>query len=66
MMSMASGDPIDQQREQRWPNRTADNMPKVEFQEWEEDSDFSDMEGIFGPPVNGANGAQPQADDDDC
>ena len=65
-MSMASGDPIDQQREQRWPNRTADNMPKVEFQEWEEDSDFSDMEGIFGPPVSGANGAQPQADDDDC
>ncbi|RPD67192.1 hypothetical protein L226DRAFT_529578 [Lentinus tigrinus ALCF2SS1-7] len=66
MISMASGDPVDQQREQRWPNRTADNMPKVEFQEWEEDSDFSDMEGIFGVPVKGANAvAQPDADDDD-
>ncbi|RDX55588.1 hypothetical protein OH76DRAFT_1396980 [Lentinus brumalis] len=65
MISMASGDPVDQQREQRWPNRTGDNMPKVEFQEWEEDSDFSDMEGIFGNPVNGANGVQPDADDDE-
>ena len=60
---MASGDPIDQQREQRWPNRTSDSKPRVEFEEWEEDSDFSDMEGIFGQP---ANGHGPDADDDDC
>ncbi|KAI0375610.1 hypothetical protein BV20DRAFT_959607 [Pilatotrama ljubarskyi] len=51
MMSMASGDPVDQQREQRWPKRTEDNQPKVEFKDWEEDSDFSDMEGVMGPPT---------------
>ena len=49
MIVMASGDPVDQQREQRWPNRTFTNKPKVEFPEWEEESDFSDMEGICGP-----------------
>ncbi|KAI0774246.1 hypothetical protein C8Q74DRAFT_1269130 [Fomes fomentarius] len=62
MISMASGDPIDQQREQRWPGRTSDK-PKIEFEEWEEDSEFDDMEGIFGKPVNGPLS---DADDDDC
>ncbi|KAI0750709.1 hypothetical protein C8Q80DRAFT_1097887 [Daedaleopsis nitida] len=62
MVAMASGDPVDQQREQRWPNHTQDHKPEVTFQDWEEDSDFSDMEGIFGP---GQAGQQPQADDDD-
>ncbi len=62
MISMASGDPIDQQREQRWPGRTNDK-PKIEFEEWEEDSEFDDMEGIFGQPVNGQLS---DADDDDC
>ncbi|TBU32800.1 hypothetical protein BD311DRAFT_749753 [Dichomitus squalens] len=52
MMSMASGDPLDEQREKRWPNRTVDSKPKVEFADWEEDSDLSDMEGIFGFPPN--------------
>lgn len=50
MISMASGDPLDEQREKRWPNRTVAGQPKVEFAEWEEDSDMSDMEGIFGYP----------------
>ncbi|KAM5540481.1 hypothetical protein V8D89_005939 [Ganoderma adspersum] len=50
MISMASGDPVDEQREKRWPNRTVNGQPKVEFAEWEEDSDMSDMEGIFGFP----------------
>ncbi|KAI1795205.1 hypothetical protein LXA43DRAFT_970852 [Ganoderma leucocontextum] len=52
MISMASGDPLDEQREKRWPNRTVNGEPKVEFAEWEEDSDMSDMEGIFGFPRN--------------
>ena len=51
---MASGDPVDLQREKRWPNRTGDAAPqaqkgvKVEFKPWEEDSDFSDQEGMVG------------------
>ncbi|KAF9821138.1 hypothetical protein IEO21_00746 [Rhodonia placenta] len=42
MRSMASGDPVDEQREKRWPNRTTSTNPKVEFKAWEEDSDFDD------------------------
>jgi hypothetical protein len=51
---MASGDPVDLQREKRWPNRTGEAGPqapkgvKVEFNSWEEDSDFSDTEGMVG------------------
>jgi hypothetical protein len=51
---MASGDPLDLQREKRWPNRTGEAGPqvqkgvKVEFKPWEEDSDFSDQEGMVG------------------
>ena len=62
MIAMASGDPLDEQREQRWPNRTADGQPKVAFREWEEDSDLSDMEGVFG---TGVAHPAPEADDDD-
>ncbi|KAF8663461.1 hypothetical protein AX16_001031 [Volvariella volvacea WC 439] len=47
---MASGDPVDIQREKRWPNRTGagpgENAIKVQFHPWEEDSDYSDNEGI--------------------
>ena len=50
MMAMASGDPVDQQREVRWPNRTADAQPKVQFHDWEEEDEVDDMEGIFGFP----------------
>ena len=49
MKSMASGDPLDIQREARWPNRTeatGTRGPKVQFQPWEEDSEYSDQEGI--------------------
>ncbi|KAH7887666.1 hypothetical protein F5I97DRAFT_1861958, partial [Phlebopus sp. FC_14] len=62
MQSMASGDPLDIQREKRWPNRTGNtsvpNAPqagagvKVKFDAWEEDEDFSDQEGLFGPIVD--------------
>ena len=60
---MASGDPLDQQREARWPNRTADAQPKVQFHDWEEDSDLSDMEGVFGFPP-GSTRHMKMADDE--
>jgi len=47
---MAEGDAIDIQREQRWPNQTATGV-KVELKPWEEDSDYSDEEGLI-PPIN--------------
>ena len=49
MKSMASGEHVDNQRETRWPNRTAATGvqgPKVQFKPWEEDSDYSDQEGL--------------------
>ncbi|KAN0097512.1 hypothetical protein V8E55_001958 [Tylopilus felleus] len=60
LQSMASGDPIDMQREKRWPNWTANTAAapqagtgvKVNFERWEEDNDFSDQEGLFGPIIN--------------
>jgi hypothetical protein len=62
MKEMASGGPLDMQREKRWPNRTGNisypSAPqtgagvKVRFDPWEEDSDYSDMEGIGGPIID--------------
>lgn len=46
--AMASGPPVDEQKEKRWPNQTPANNVKVELKEWQEDSDFSDTEGIMG------------------
>ena len=54
-MSMASGDPLDIQRESRWPSRTGASdvkSVKVNFAPWEEKSDYSDLEGIM-PPISG-------------
>ncbi|CCM03189.1 uncharacterized protein FIBRA_05311 [Fibroporia radiculosa] len=56
MVAMASGDPVDEQREKRWPNRTTHANPKVEFKPWEEDSDLSDLEGVM--PVDTAMGTE--------
>jgi hypothetical protein len=47
MMAMAGGDPVDIQREKRWPNHTTQGV-KVAFKPYEEDSDHSDMEGVVG------------------
>ncbi|KAG9317407.1 hypothetical protein JVU11DRAFT_1606 [Chiua virens] len=62
LQSMASGDHVDLQREKRWPHRTGTNATtgttqsgtgvKVNFDPWEEDDDFSDQEGLFGPIVD--------------
>jgi hypothetical protein len=54
MISMAAGDPIDIQREVRWPNRTGLHGVKVAFKPYEEDSDYSDEEGTV-PPIAGYN-----------
>jgi len=50
---MASGSPLDTQRELRWPNQTKPSI-EVEWKPWQEESDFSDTEGIFDP--NNLNG----------
>jgi hypothetical protein len=47
---MAEGEAIDIQREKRWPNQTATGV-KVELKPWEEDSDYSDEEGVI-PPIS--------------
>ncbi|KAF7352710.1 hypothetical protein MVEN_01237000 [Mycena venus] len=53
--TLASGGPLDTQREIRWPNRTGapgtNSGVKVNFEAYEEDSDFSDQE-------DGAKGIQ--------
>ncbi|KAI0832389.1 hypothetical protein BC628DRAFT_1310050 [Trametes gibbosa] len=67
LISMATGDPVDQQREQRWPKRTEDAAPTVEFRDWEEDDEYSDMEGVMGPPTapgSKANGGGAESDDE--
>ncbi|KAI0921070.1 hypothetical protein AcW2_006160 [Taiwanofungus camphoratus] len=56
MKSMASGDPVDAQREKRWPNRTTSTNPKVEFKVWEEDSEASDLEGVMPMDANAQHG----------
>lgn len=53
LRSMASGQPLDMQREERWPSQTETNAfgasgVKVLRQPWEVDSDLDDMEGMFG------------------
>ncbi|KAJ7904609.1 hypothetical protein B0H14DRAFT_2663635 [Mycena olivaceomarginata] len=52
LRAMASGEPLDTQREIRWPNRTGpagtDSGVKVQFEPYEEDSDYSDQEGLMG------------------
>lgn len=50
MKQMAQGEAIDEQRERRWPNRTAAGTVEVEFKPWEEDSDYSEEENT-GPNV---------------
>jgi hypothetical protein len=50
---MASGDPVDMQREKRWPNRTDTTGPggqgvRVQFGPEQEESDWSDTEGVMG------------------
>jgi hypothetical protein len=52
MITMASGDPLDIQREKRWPARTGEGKStKVQFTPWEED-EMSDVECVM-PAVSG-------------
>lgn len=48
-----SGDPVDMQREKRWPGQTDNAAPgvrgvRVRFDENGDDSDLSDTEGVLG------------------
>lgn len=51
---MISNEEVDIQRERRWPGRTSTTGVaggpgvRVEFQEWEHESDISDTEGVLG------------------
>ncbi|KAJ3512539.1 hypothetical protein NLJ89_g3465 [Agrocybe chaxingu] len=51
MQAMASGDPVDIQREKRWPNQISKGLG-VNLKPWQEDSDYSDEEGVL-PPMAG-------------
>ena len=48
LRSMAEGDSVDIQQKTRWPNHTT-TAGKVELKPWEEDSDYSDEEGVIPP-----------------
>ncbi|KIL68062.1 hypothetical protein M378DRAFT_158568 [Amanita muscaria Koide BX008] len=60
--SMAGGNAIDAQREERWPSKT-EGM-KVKFQKWEEKTDSSD-DGTYPPGVSFNKGGDEDMDDDD-
>jgi len=49
MQSLADGSPLDIQREERWPNQTTTGV-KVELKPWQDDSDYSDEEGVIPLP----------------
>ena len=49
--TMASGEPIDAQRERRWPERMSTNGPKVDFKPSDENSDLDDEDGIMANQV---------------
>lgn len=60
---MASGNQIDQQQKERWPDKTkpvenGQSTMKVHHHPWEEDSDYSDLEGAFARPVDSAEVAK--------
>ncbi|KAF8305387.1 hypothetical protein DL93DRAFT_2144637 [Clavulina sp. PMI_390] len=53
LREMASGPPLDNQREERWPAQTETNAMgaqslKVRREQWEVDSDYDNLEGIYG------------------
>lgn len=57
LQSMATGNQIDAQREERWPNQTEASAEtgttfKVVHNPWEYESDYSDTEGAFGKVVD--------------
>ena len=63
VVEMISGEEIDAQRERRWPGRTASTGVsggpgvRVQFNQWEEESDISDTEGILGGWARASNEA---------
>ncbi|CAL1700743.1 unnamed protein product [Somion occarium] len=63
--SMASGDPIDAQREKRWPERLSATQPKVVFKPTDEDSDLTDGDDVNAIDVRPTDDPYMQLDDDD-
>lgn len=62
LKSMAGGNAIDVQREERWP-RKLDGL-QVKFQSWEEKTDSSD-DGTYPPGTTFDKGEDGKDDDDD-
>lgn len=54
---MAKGEAVDEQRERRWPGRTAPGSVEVEFKPADEDSDY-DEDDYTGPNVKNTTLAQ--------
>ncbi|KAJ7068364.1 hypothetical protein C8F01DRAFT_1117896 [Mycena amicta] len=46
LRKMVGGEPLDVLREEMWPNQTHASGLAVEFKPWEDDSDYSDQEGV--------------------
>ncbi|KAJ6539438.1 hypothetical protein B0H19DRAFT_1269750 [Mycena capillaripes] len=51
LRTMASGPELDAQREQRWPDQTE---VEVQFQAWNDDLKYADLEGVFPPQAKAA------------
>lgn len=68
-----SGDPVDMQRDKRWPNSTENRGPggqgvRVQFppdRPWDEDSGYSDTEGVLGGGYDPKTGALREKDEEE-
>ncbi len=72
MQSMASGNQLDLQREERWPNKTPQAAPgesavgtgvKVEFNEWDEEYDSDDFP-MYAPQTSNVVASNKEAQSD--
>lgn len=69
LKSMASGNQIDHQREERWPQQTQNTSEqgstfKVKHNPYDEDSDFSELDGATSRLVHVGHTAGDEADND--
>jgi DNA polymerase III epsilon subunit-like protein len=65
LAAMAGGEPLDMQRERRWKTLDEEGRSsglKVNWKPWEEDSDYSDTEGVL--KGTGENGTAPPEEEE--
>jgi len=53
--AMISAEPLDIQRDRRWPGQLRGGF-NVQFSPWQENSDYSDTEGVTGGTYDGGDG----------